>query len=266
MIMTHHNPTPFLPLLAVEPLGLDLRGAAQAAENAGYGGIAVGIGHPELNPGIFGRTAQRHFRKLLSTHGLVLGALRVGAGKAGVFESSTSQRLLDAAISACDLAHSMQTPLISVYIGEPVDTENISSDVMEIFRILAAQTDRAGIVAALSCGQTQWLRKLLGGINAPSLAASLDSVRILAGGASPPDAAAALAGQIAVWTCADAIRSGSGTHTTLLGQGRAAGDTVARILKDQDFKGPTIMDVRDLQDPLYAAEHARTTLKNWVLP
>lgn len=263
--MTRHHPTAFLPLLAVEPLGLDLRGAAHAAKNLGYGGIAVGIGHPELNPGIFGRTAQRHFQKILATHGLVLGALRVGVGTAGVFESATSQRLLDEAIAACELAHSMQTPLISVYLGEPVDNQNISSGVAEIFHTLAIQADRTGIVAALSCGQTQWLLKLLASINAPSLAANLDSVRIISAGGSPPDAAATLAGQIAAWTCADVIRSGSGIHTTLLGQGRAGSESVVSILKDQDFKGPVVVDVRDLHNPLQAAEHARNTLKQWIL-
>ena len=91
---------PMIPLLAVEPLGMDLRTAAQTARKLGFGGLAIGIGHPEIHAKTFGQTAQRHFRQTLSTHGLVLGALRVGVGKAGVFDSATSQKLLDDALAA----------------------------------------------------------------------------------------------------------------------------------------------------------------------
>ena len=263
--MKRQNPSPMMPLLAIEPLGLDLRSAAQAAKSLAYGGLAVGIRHPELNPKIFGRTAQRHFRQILAAQRLVLGALRVGAGPAGAFDPATSQKLLDDALAACELAHSLQIPLIAVYIGEPLDTQNITNDIADIFRTLAVQADRTGVVAALSCGQTQWLRKLLLSIDTPCLAANLDSVRIVSAGGSPPDAAEALAGCIALWTCADAVRSGSAIEITPLGSGRADGSRVARILKDQDFTGPVVVDVRDLPQPLHAAEHSRTQLKQWIL-
>ncbi|MGC9258782.1 MAG: sugar phosphate isomerase/epimerase family protein [Phycisphaerae bacterium] len=263
--MKHQNSSPMLPLLAVEPLALDLRAAAQSAKTWGYGGLAIGIGHPELHHKDFGATARRHFRHLLARLGLTLGVLRVGAGKAGAFNSATSQKLLDDALAACDLAHSLQTPLISVYIGEPTDDQTTTGDVMEICHTLAVHADCTGVVVALSCGRTAWLLKVLSDIEAPSLAANLDSVRIVAAGGSPPEAAAILAGRIALWTCADAIRSGLTLQSAPLGSGHAAGQQVLHILREQDYTGPVVVDVRDLPQPPQAAEYAYTQLKHWML-
>ena len=255
---------PMIPLLAVEPLGMDLRTAAQTARKLGFGGLAIGIGHPDIHAKTFGQTAQRHFRQILSTHGLVLGALRVGMGKAGVFDPATSQKLLDDALAACELAHRMQISLVSVYIGEPEDDQKSSGDVAEIFRLLAAHADRTGVIAALSCGQALWLLQLLLSLDALSLAAHLDSARIVAAGGSARQAAEVLAGHLALWTCTDAIRSGSSVQITPLGSGHAESREVVNILKDQDFTGPIIVDVRDLPHPVQAAEHARNQLQGWI--
>ncbi len=262
--MKHQNLAALIPLLAVEPLGLNLRDVAQTAQKLGYGGLAVGIGHPEINAKSFGHTARRHFKQILGAHGLVLGALRVGVGKSGAFDPATSQKLLDDALTACDLAHQLQTPLVSVYIGEPADDQNISGDVAEIVRLLAVRADRTGVVVALSCGQSQWLLKLISSIDAPCLAANLDSARVVAAGGSPPQAAELLAGRMALWTCADAIRTGSTVQITPLGSGRAAGQEVVRILKNQDYTGPIVVDVRDLPHPVQAAEHSRNQLQQWI--
>ncbi len=255
---------PMIPLLAVEPLGVDLRTAAQTAHKLGFGGLAIGIGHPEIHAETFGQTAQRHFKQILSTHGLVLGALRVGAGKRGAFDAATSQKLLDDTLTACELAHRMQIPLLSVYIGEPAEDQKISGDVAEIFRLLARQADRTGVVAALSCGQASWLLQLLSSLNAPSLAAHLDSARVVAAGRSALQAAEALAGHLALWTCTDAVRHGSSVQITPLGSGHAESAAVINILKDQDFTGPIVVDVRDLPNPVQAAEHARNQLQEWI--
>jgi sugar phosphate isomerase/epimerase len=255
---------PLIPLLAVEPLGLDLRDTAQWAYKLGYGGLAIGIGHPEINTESFGHTAQRHLKQILAARGLALGVLRVGVGKSGAFDSATSQRLLDDALAACDLAHQFQTPLVSVYIGEAADDAAISGEVEEIFRLLAVRADRTGVVAALSCGQPQLLLKILRKIGAPSLMANLDSARIIAAGGSVPAAAEALAGLTALWICNDALRTGSAVQMTPLGAGGAKGAEVAILLKNQDYTGPIVVDVRDLQHPLKAAEHAREQLQRWI--
>ncbi len=262
--MKPRHAIPLLPLLAVEPLHQDLRSAAHTAKSLGYGGLAIGIGHPELNAEDFGTTAQRHLRKTLERQGVMLGALRVGVGQSGAFDSTTSQRLLDDALGACDLAHRLHTPLVCVYIGEPDDEGAIAGDVVEIVRTITVQADRTGITCALSCGQTAWLLKLLSSIDAPCLAANLDSLRILAAGGSPPDSAEALAGRIGLWTCADGIRSSSGFQITPLGAGRGAGARVVEILNDQDFTGPIIIDVRDFPDPFHAAANGIAQLKQWI--
>ncbi len=262
--MKHQNQCPWLPLLAVDPLGLDLRSTAESVKPLGYGGLAVGMGHPQFQNKDFGSTARRHFRHLLARLGLTLGVLRVGAGIAGAFNSATASKLLDDALAACDLAHSLQTPLISVYIGEPADDTTVTGDVIEICRTLAVRADRTGVVAALSCGRTAWLLKLLSDLDTPSLAANLDSVRIISASGSPPEAAAMLAGRMALWTCADAIRSGSALQITPLGSGQADGQQVLNILKDQDYTGPVIIDVRNLPQPLLAAAYSFTQLQRWM--
>jgi sugar phosphate isomerase/epimerase len=253
-----------IPLLAIEPLSLDIRGTAQTAQKLGYGGLAIGVNHPEINTKTFGPTAQRHFKQVLAVHGLALGAIRVGVGKAGAFDPATCQKLLDDALSACDLAHRLQTPLVSVYIGEPADDQSIPGEVAEIVRLLAVRADRTGVITALSCGQSTWLHKLLSSIDAPCLAANLDSARVVAAGGSPPQAAEMLAGRLALWTCADAVRTGSAVHLTPLGSGRAAGQEVVNILKSQDYTGPIVVDVRDLPNPVQAAEQARNQLQQWI--
>lgn len=256
---------PMIPLLAVEPLGMDLRTTAQNARKWGFGGLAIGIGHPEIHAKTFGQTAQRHFKQILSSHGLVLGALRVGVGKAGAFDSATSQKLLDDALTACEMAHRLQISVISIYIGEPKDNQNISGDVAEIFRRLAEHADRTGVIAALSCGQSPWLLHLLSSMDAPSLAANLDSARVVAAGGSPREAAEMLAGRIALWTCTDALRNGSNVQMTPLGSGQAESREVVTILQDQDFTGPIIIDVHDLPHPAQAAEQACNQLQEWIL-
>lgn len=256
---------PMIPLLAVEPLGSDLRTTAKSAQKWGFGGLAIGIGHPEIHAKTFGQTAQRHFKQILSSHGLVLGALRVGVGKAGAFDSATSQKLLDDALTACEMAHRLQISVISIYIGEPKDDQKISGDVAEIFQILAEHADRTGVIAALSCGQSPWLLNLLSSMNAPSLAANLDSARVVAAGGSPREAAEMLAGRIALWTCTDALRNGANVQMTPLGSGQAESREVVTILQDQDFTGPIIIDVRDLPHPAQAAEQARNQLQEWIV-
>ncbi len=256
---------PMIPLLAVEPLGLDLRTTAKSAQKWGFGGLAIGIGHQEIHAKTFGQTAQRHFKQILSSHGLLLGALRVGVGKAGAFDSATSQKLLDDALTACEMAHRLQISVISIYIGEPKDDQKIAGDVAEIFQRLAEHADRTGVIAALSCGQSPWLLNLLSSMDAPSLAANLDSARVVAGGGSPREAAEMLAGRIALWTCTDALRNGSNVQMTPLGSGQAESREVVTILQDQDFTGPIIIDVRDLPHPAQAAEQARSQLQEWIV-
>ena len=153
---------------------------------------------------------------------------------------------------------------MSVYIGEPTDQQKISGDVAEIFRLLARHADRTGVVAALSCGQSPWLLQLLSSLNAPSLAAHLDSARIVAAGGSARHAAEMLAGHLALWTCTDAIRTGLSVQITPLGSGHAESREVVNILKNQDFTGPIVVDVRDLPHPVQAAEHARNQLQEWI--
>jgi sugar phosphate isomerase/epimerase len=102
-------------------------------------------------------------------------------------------------------------------------------------------------------------------MDAPSLAANLDSARVVAAGGSPREAAEMLAGRIALWTCTDALRNGSNVQMTPLGSGQAESREVVNNLKDQDFTGPIIVDVRDLTNPAQAAQQARNQLQEWIL-
>ncbi len=90
---------------------------------------------------------------------------------------------------------------------------------------------------------------------------NLDPARLLAAGEDILKDTESLAGLIGQLTAADAIRAGSTTRPTFLGEGQLPLPELLEILHEQGFQGPTIVDLHNLPDPTAAAHHAAKVLE-----
>ena len=61
-------------------------------------------------------------------------------------------------------------------------------------------------------------------------------------------------------TAADAIRGGKSVRATFLGEGQLPLPELMEILEEQGFRGPLVVDVRDLSDSAEGARHAAEVL------
>jgi sugar phosphate isomerase/epimerase len=256
-----NSPALFRAALALDPLGDDLRAAMDLAAGAGFSGVAVGARHPTLAPANLGPTGRRHLRRTLASRGLQLTCLRSGARAGGIFDPATADRCVTEALAAIQLAGDLKAPTVSVYLGDPGPGAPPPETWRRAVDALAEQADRVGIQLALSSSAVAPLARILAVINAPWVQANLDTLRLLGAGDNLESALPTLAGRIGLWTCADAVRSGNALRPVELGCGQAQPEKILSALREIDFHGPIVADVRDLSNPAAAATRAATFLR-----
>jgi len=251
--------------LALDALGGDLREAIQIAAETGFGSVALGIWHPQINSADFGVTARRDFKRLLKSKNLSLACVRAGIGPDGIFGAKTVDSCITAGLKAIELAVDLGAPWVSLYIGEPTNDSNKVSAISTTLNEPLTQADATGISLAISSGGVDFLGALFKNNPPGHLAANLDTLKILSAGHSIGDALKVLAGHIGIWTCADASGSGPAARPTPLGAGTVPLADIVALLKEQDFAGPIVVDVRSLPNPSQAIARAAKVLSKLLM-
>jgi sugar phosphate isomerase/epimerase len=251
--------------LALDALSGDARGAFDLAASAGYRGIAFATNHSELNPDLLGTSARRHVKTLLASKRLSLDSLRAAAPRTGLTDPGTIDRTLENARKALLLARELGIATVSLNVGtltgDPKLAKVPRGTVVSALRELAQQADAADLTLAISAEGSNALGEILKAVDYDKARLNLDAARLIGAGEDPLKVAEELAGTIAQFTAADAVRSGKSVRATELGEGQLPLHELLEILEEQGFRGPVVVDPRDLADPIDGARHAAAVLR-----
>lgn len=254
----------------------DARSAFALAADAGYRGIAFATNHRELNPESLGESARRHLRTILAAKRLQIDSLRAASPKGGLADSRTIDATLTSAHQALTLARELSVRTVSLHLGplaeptagnlSPLPTAVSESTLISALRELAQQADASGLTLALSANSTPALARLLKAVDFDGAKINLDGARSIAAAEDPLQTAGNFGDRIAQFTASDAVRSGSSVRVAMLGEGQLPLLELNEILQEQGFRGPLVVDVRDLPDGPAAARHAAEVLRRLFSP
>lgn len=247
--------------LALDGLPGDARAAFDLAAAAGYNAVAVPTNHPELAPDILGPSARRHLKQTLAARQLHVAALRVAAPRAGLTDPATIDRTVANVRKALELAPTLGVNTVALAAGPLADAKLPESTIVTALRELAEQADRHGVMLALTADIPAKLRGLLDQVGFDQARINYAPAQVIAAGADPLQTLETLAGRIAQLTAADAIKAGRQLRAAELGAGQVPWRELFELLRAQDFRGPTVVDVRDLPSAPDAATHAAAVLR-----
>ena len=216
---------------------------------------------PSLTPRELGTTGRRHLRQVLQSRQLQIDSLRVAGPRGGLSDSGAIERTIDNARAAMALAHDLGVHTVSVNAGPLDGSKEDQANYEGAARVLAAEADKAGILLALSGDSTAKLQELLENVRAPMLRMNLEPGRVVAGGGNILETAGKAGAWLAEVTAADVIRAGRQVRAAEMGEGQVPWEELLELLREQDFQGPLVVDVRDLPQGPQAAAHAAEMLR-----
>jgi sugar phosphate isomerase/epimerase len=250
--------------LSIDALGDDARSAFAIASNAQYAGISFATNHPQLKPADLGESARRHLKTTLNAKHLNIDAIRIASPKGGLAEMETIDRTLDNARKGFLLASDLGVKTVALNLGNISNTaagKVPRSSIVAAVRELAQHADAAGLKLALSSDGAEELRTLIKEVDFEGALVNLDAARLISNGEDPLKVAEEMAGAIGQVTAADAIRAGKSVRAAFLGEGQLPLPDLMQILEEQGYRGPLIVDVRDLLNAPEAAQHAADVLR-----
>lgn len=254
--------TPPIPAsLFLAGLPQDARSAFDLAASAHYAAVALPSRHEELAPEVLSETGRRHVKKVLETKHLTADAIRLATPRTGLTDASNVDQVVAHARAAIDLAHDLGIHTLSLNAGPADEKGNLNATAESALRELAEQADRAGLKLAISAEQPAAVEQMLKALSSNQVQANLEPALILAAGVDPIKVAESLAGKLAQFTAADAVRSGTTLQYAELGRGQIPLAQLLHLLREQNFHGPLVVDVRQLGDPATAAHHASDVLR-----
>jgi sugar phosphate isomerase/epimerase len=254
--------------LSLDGLPGDARAAFDLAAQAGYTGVAIPTNHAELSPDRLGESARRHLRKTLESRHLALAAIRAAAPRNGLTDPATIDRTVENVRKAVTLAGELGVKTVSLFAGPLTSPTGGEAGVVAALKELAQAADRAGVTLAVSADATEKLLPLLEQVAYENAAMNLAPALAVGTGEDPLKVVEALAnrrGGVAALTAADAVRAGARVRAAELGEGQVPWAELLDLLREQDFRGPTVVDVRDLPNGPDAARHAAAVLRK-LLP
>jgi sugar phosphate isomerase/epimerase len=262
------KPTPIPAALSLDGLRTDARDAFTLAADTGYRGIAFATNHAELSPELLGESARRHVRTMLAAKGLHIDAIRAAAPRSGMADPATIDRTIENVRKAMTLARELGVGTVAVNIGA-VPGNDAAADAAKVpegtlvsaLRELAQQADAAGLTLAVGAEGTEKLASLLKRVDYDKARINLDSARAIAGGEDPLKLAETWGGLLGQFTAADAVRSGRSVRAAMLGEGQLPLSDLMEILREHGYRGPLVVDVRDLPDAAAGAGHAAEVLR-----
>lgn len=252
---------PIAASLFLAGLPQDARSAFDLAASAHYASVALPSRHQELAPEVLSSTGRRHVKKILETKHLSADAIRLATPRTGLTDASNIDQVMTHALATIELAHDLGIHTLSLNAG-PTDEKGKLNNIAEsALRELAEHADRAGLRLAISAEQPAAIEQMLQALNSNQVLANLEPARVLAAGADPVKVAEALAGKLAQFTASDAVRAGTTLQYAELGRGQIPLAQLMDLLREQNFHGPLVVDVRQLGDPASAAHHASDVLR-----
>ncbi len=246
--------------LAIDALGDDARAAFSLASEARFQGIAFATNHPQLTPDELTQSGRRDLKRILSSKQLSLDALRIAGPRTALADPATIDRTIENARKGFHLAHDLGITTVSLNVGNLADSKTPMDTVVSAIRELAQHADSAGLTLAISSDSSDILAGILKRVDYDRARVNFDTARIIAAGEDPLKVAENLGDAIGQLTAADAVRAGSSVRTTYLGEGQLPLPDLLEILQELNFRGPMIVDPRDLPDPATGAHHAAEVL------
>jgi sugar phosphate isomerase/epimerase len=247
--------------LSIDHLSGDARSAFDVASSSHFHGIAFPTNHAELAPDLLGQSARRHLKTILAAKQLSIDAIRISAPHSSLTDPSTIDRTLDNARKGFLLAQDLGVSTVSLNVGTLLNSKTPSDTLIAAIRELSQHADAAGLTLALGADIAAPLADIIKRVDYDRARINLDSARLIAAGEDPLKLAEDFSSLLGQLTATDAIRAGSSVRPTFLGEGQLALPELLEILEEQGFRGPTIVDLRDLPDPAAGARHAAHVLQ-----
>ncbi len=248
--------------LSLDGLGDDARAAFELAANAGYGAVAIPTNHPELRPQNLDTSARKHLKRILDSKQLSIATLRIAGPRGGLADSQAIQRIIDNTRQGIALAYDLGITTIAVNAGLLSDSKLDQNSVDSAARLIAEEADRAGLNVAFGADAGDKLAELLKRVGCDRALADVQTAQEIAAGEDPAQIVQRLHGSLAQVTLADAIRSGSHVRSVELGRGQIALPALLEALRESEFLGPIVVDVRDLSDGIHGAQTAAQLLRS----
>jgi sugar phosphate isomerase/epimerase len=188
-------------------------------------------------------------------------ALRIAAPRGGLADPASIQRAIDNARHGIAMAYDLDVHTIAVHAGDLTGTGVNFEAVCAAAATIAEDADRAGITVAFGADDAAKLADLLKTVACDRARANLDTARQIGSGLDPAAFIEQFRGSIGQVTLADSVRAGARTRIVELGHGQLALPQLLDALRQADFNGPLVVDVRDLPDAIHAAANAAKILR-----
>ncbi|HUO10843.1 MAG TPA: sugar phosphate isomerase/epimerase family protein [Phycisphaerae bacterium] len=247
--------------LAIDGLGEDARAAFGVAAEAGYGGVSFATNHAELTPDELGQSGRRDLKRILAGKHLEIAAIRIASPRTGLADPGTIDRTMENARKGMLLAQDLGVQTVALNVGNLADSKVPMETVVAAIRELAQHADAAGLTIAVGSETATILGGVLKRVDYERARVNFDTARIIGAGEDPLKIAESLAESIGQLTATDAVRAGQSVRATFLGEGQLPLVELMEILQDIGFRGPTVVDVRDLPDGGEGARHAAGVLR-----
>ncbi|MEI7767311.1 MAG: hypothetical protein WCJ97_07730 [Phycisphaerae bacterium] len=250
--MSHHQ------VLAVtlEPLGPTARTAWRQCAALGYSACSFRSDHPEMALALTSTTASRDILAHARRQEVRLAAIETALAPSAWRRPEEQDYALHRTLEAVRLAQSLAIPVVSVSLPEvtAVDAEHLKT----MLATLVPHCDHAGVQLALRSAQTElWCAytPLLGW-------------NLAAQDYNPTELCTSLAKGLAMSPChmvtlADKRQAGKLAQDVVLGEGQMPIKELLGSLAGSDFRGLTLVDIRQALQPVNAAQIARAYLTGW---
>lgn len=248
--------------VCLDDLRLDPRAAMDRARGMGFRAIDVSAVAGPLSPDELSQTGRRHLVKHLSDLGLRLSSLRGPAGGGCYSDGLRGERRLETMRKAMDLAAALRVPIVSTAVGPAGgESDRVGDRTREALSILADDADRKGVLVTIESAGISGveLKRLLGEINCPLLAACCDSGAMLIQGEDPHAIADTLAGRVRLVRARDAVPGTPQTagHEVAFGEGSLDAPRFLAALAEAGFDGDLVLSRTTGDRPAADLEQAR---------
>jgi len=256
-ILTHGSDTRLAPTLApiVKATDGTVRTALQRIAGAGFGAVQLDATLAGARPRDLDGRARRDFAATVARAGLGAAGLDLFIPRKHFADASHVDRAMTALLAAVELAADLGRLPLSVAL--PV--HDMSDDTRDA--VAEAADGHSVPIAVHAEDQFDDLLAWLDEVDQPTLGPALNPATVLASGGDPADAANRLSKQLLVARLCDWTDTGdAGGAMTVVGQGDL--DVIPyRLSVDMcaTRRGPVVLDLRRLDAPLAAAEHALQT-------
>jgi sugar phosphate isomerase/epimerase len=248
--------------LSLDGVGGDARAGFALAGGAGYSGVAIATNHAELSPEALSDSGRRHVKKILESSQMNVAAVRAAGPRGGLMDPAGIDRMVGNVRKAMKLAADLSASTVTLHAGS-MSAAGVAGGAAAL-KELAQEAEHAGLTLAVSGDASDKLLAMLADTGCENATLNMSPAAAIGAGEDAVKLLQSLRKLPGALTAADAIKAGKQLRLVTMGEGQVPWEEVFAVLREQDFRGPTIVDVRDLTDSPAGAIDAAAYLRRFL--